>query len=127
MPQPFLSVVIPAYNEAERLPQTLLKVDGYLSRAGYAYEIIVADDGSKDATPDIVTRMAKTVKHLRLVRFEQNRGKGAVVRDGMIAAEGKYRLFMDADNSTAIDHFEKMMPYFSEGYEVVIGSRAAPG
>ena len=127
MAQPFLSVVIPAYNEAERLPRTLLAVDAYLSKAGYSYEIIVADDGSKDTTADIVTRMAKTVKHLRLLAFGVNRGKGAAVKDGMIAAEGKYRLFMDADNSTSIEHFEKMMPFFSEGYDVVIGSRAIEG
>ncbi len=127
MSQPFLSVVIPAYNEAERLPRTLLDIDRYLSQANYTYEIIVADDGSKDGTPNIVTSMAKTVKHLKLLHFEQNRGKGAVVRDGMMAAEGKYRLFTDADNSTSIQHFELMMPYFSEGYQVVIGSRAIAG
>jgi dolichyl-phosphate beta-glucosyltransferase len=124
MPQPLLSVVIPAYNEAERLPRTLLAIDAYLSGRDYTYEIIVADDGSKDATSDIVERMRKTVKHLKLLRFEANRGKGAVVRDGMLSAEGKYRVFTDADNSTSIDQFENMRPLFEEGAGVVIGSRA---
>ncbi len=137
MPRPYLSVIIPAYNEAKRLPATLVQIDAYLSRADYPYEIIVADDGSKDGTPEIVNRMAKVIRHLKLLRFPENRGKGAVVRDGMLAAEGKYRLFTDADNSTAIDHFEKMQPWFSdkggsapggeESYDVVIGSRAAQG
>lgn len=124
MPQPFLSVIIPAYNEAERLPKTLTAIDAFLSQASYSYEIIVSDDGSKDATPDVVNRMAKTIRHLRLLRFDVNRGKGAAVRDGMLSAEGKYRVFTDADNSTSIDHFEKMLPFFSEGYSVVICSRA---
>jgi dolichyl-phosphate beta-glucosyltransferase len=123
MPQPYLSVIIPAYNEAERLPTTLVSVDAYLSSAEYPYEIIVVDDGSKDKTADIVERMAKTIKHLKLLPVEKNRGKGAVVRDGMLKAEGRYRIFMDADNSTSIDQFEKMVPLFEEGCGVVIGSR----
>ncbi len=131
MPQPFLSIVIPAYNEAERIPRTLIALDAYLSERDYSYEIIVADDGSKDGTPDIVERMRKTIKHLMVLRFEVNRGKGAVVRDGMLRAEGKYRIFTDADNSTSIDQFEKMIPYFTatehaKKCDVVIGSRALP-
>lgn len=124
MNHPYLSVIIPAYNEAERLPATLVDVDKYLSAAGFAYEIIVADDGSGDTTPDIVQRMAKTIKNLTLLRFERNRGKGAVVRDGMLAARGAYRLFMDADNSTSAGQFETMRPFFEQGYGVVFGSRA---
>lgn len=127
MPQPFLSVVIPAYNEAERIPSTLVAIDAYLSKVNYPYEIIVANDGSKDATADVVGKMAKTIRHLKLLDFKENRGKGAVVRDGMLAAEGKYRVFTDADNSTSIDHFEKMLPAFNEGFDVVICSRAAEG
>ena len=130
MPRPFLSIIIPAYNEAERLPATLVDIDRHLSRADFAHEIIVADDGSKDVTPEVVERMAKTIKHLHLLRFEKNRGKGAVVRDGMLAAEGEYRLFTDADNSTSVDQFHNMLPYFSagggEGYDVVFGSRGLP-
>jgi len=124
MPQPYLSVIIPAYNEAERLPTTLVAIDAYFGKVDYSYEIIVSDDGSTDKTPQIVEKMAKTIKHIKLLRFEKNRGKGAVVRDGMLKAEGKYRLFTDADNSTAIRHFEQMIPFLDQGAGVVIGSRA---
>lgn len=131
MSKPFLSVIIPAYNEAKRLPLTLIDVDKHLSAAGYSYEIIVVDDGSKDATVDIAKRLAGLVKNLRVVENERNRGKGAAVRQGMLEAKGSVRLFMDADNSTSIDQFERMMPFFTGGggekYDVVIGSRAIPG
>ena len=128
MAKPFLSVIIPAYNESERLPATLVDVDKHLSKAEFTYEIIVADDGSRDGTPDIVERMGKTIKHLRVLRFGKNRGKGAVTRDGMLQAEGEYRLFMDADNSTSVDQFSNMLPFFlgqngESGYQVVFGSR----
>jgi dolichyl-phosphate beta-glucosyltransferase len=123
MPQPYLSVIVPAYNEAERLPSTLVAVDAYLSGIEYPYEIIVVNDGSKDKTVEIVQRMAKTIKYLKLLSVEKNRGKGATVRDGMLKAEGRYRIFMDSDNSTSIDQFEKMVPLFENGCGVVIGSR----
>jgi len=125
MPQkPYLSVVIPAYNEAKRVPATLLDIDKKLSSAKYPYEILVVNDGSKDKTADVVRSFVKTVKNLKLAHFEVNRGKGAVVRDGMLMAEGEYRVFTDADNSTSIDHFNKMVPWFEKGYDVVICSRA---
>lgn len=127
MEKPLLSVIIPAYNEAERLPHTLLDIDKRLEGKEYSYEILVLNDGSRDATADVVRRMAKTVKNLNLVDNIENQGKGGVVKQGMLLARGKYRLFTDADNSTTIDHFEKMLPYFEEGYHVVIGSRAMKG
>lgn len=127
MEAPFLSVVVPAYNEAERIPLTLLDMDKRLSEANFSYEILVINDGSKDKTAEIVEKMAKTIPHLVLINNEKNQGKGGVVRDGMLAAKGQYRIFTDADNSTSIDQFEKMLPFFNEGYEVVIGSRAVKG
>lgn len=123
-PKPFLSVVIPAYNELRRLPLTLLEIDRYLETVTYSYELIVVDDGSTDGTPDAVEQMAATIPHLRLIRNDQNRGKGAVVRQGMLAAQGSRRLFMDADNSTTIDQVAGLLPYCDQGYGVVIGSRA---
>lgn len=123
MAKPFLSVIVPAYNEANRLPKTLLDMDKYLSQAGFSYEIIVVNDGSKDHTAEIVTRMQDFVKNLHLIDNEANQGKGAVVAQGMLAAKGTIRLFSDADNSTSIDQVEKFFPYFKEGYDVVIGSR----
>jgi len=126
----FLSVIIPAYNEEKRISQTLLAIDHYLSAQPYSYEILVVNDGSTDRTAQIVKNFQKLIKNLKLIDSQPNHGKGYVVRLGMLKAQGKYRLFMDADNSTSIDHFEKMLPYLEEGYQVVIGSRDkkdAPG
>lgn len=120
---PYLSVIIPAYNEAKRIPLTLVDIDRLLSKAEFSYEILVVNDGSKDATGAIVQTMAKTIRNLKLVDFPKNRGKGAAVRDGMLIAKGEVRLFTDADNSTSIDHFYAMMPYIKSGYDVVICSR----
>jgi len=125
--QPFLSIIIPAYNEAERLPLTLVDIDKKLSKADYSYEILVVNDGSKDKTADVVRGMVGAIKNLKLIDNEANKGKGGVVRQGMLLARGQYRLFTDADNSVSIDHFDNMLPYFREGYNVVICSRAAKG
>ncbi|MBI4119692.1 MAG: glycosyltransferase family 2 protein [Parcubacteria group bacterium] len=127
MNKPFLSVIVPAYNEASRLPLALIDIDRHLSRATYSYEIIVVNDGSKDSTADIVKRFIPLIKSLRLIDNQANRGKGAVVRQGMLEGKGNIRLFTDADNSTSIDQFNIVLPYFKEGYDVVIGSRAVKG
>lgn len=123
----YLSVVIPAYNEEKRLPKTLREIDQYLSRQDYSYEIIVVSDGSKDKTVEVVKRLISEVRHLRVIDRRENRGKGYSVKEGMLAAQGQYRLFTDADNSTSIDQVEKMWPFFKQGYEVVIGSRDIKG
>ncbi len=115
MAQPYLSIIIPAYNEAERLPLTLVDIDKRLADAEYSYEILVVNDGSKDNTAQIVSNMAKLIKNLKLIDNSENKGKGGVVRQGMLLARGKIRLFTDADNSTSIDHFNAMMPYFAPG------------
>ncbi len=125
--KPFLSVIIPAKNEAKRLPLTLVDVDRRLKQAEYSSEVIVISDGSTDATVEVVTRFSHLMKNVRLIVNEENHGKGFVVRQAMLEAKGNYRLFMDADNSTSVDQFEKMLPYLKEGYDVVIGSRAVPG
>lgn len=120
-----LSVIIPAYNEERRLPKTLREIDKYLSRQTYSYEVLVVSDGSQDKTPAIVRERFSDIRNLRLIANKENHGKGYVVRQGMLEARGEYRLFTDADNSTSIDHLEKMWPYFEQGFEVVIGSREA--
>ncbi len=125
--KPFLSVIIPTKDEAKRLPLTLIDADRHLKRAEYSSEVIVVSDGSTDRTVEIVTRMSGLIQNLKLIANEANRGKGFVVRQAMLEAKGNYRLFMDADNSTSVDQFEKMLPYFKEGYDVVIGSRAVKG
>ena len=123
----YLSVIIPAYNEAERIPTTLIAIDAYLSKVNYPYEILVVNDGSRDTTAEVVRNMAKVVKNVKLIDVKENHGKGSVVQDGMLAAKGDIRLFMDADNSTSVDQFENMIPFFKEGYGAVIGSRAVAG
>ena len=123
MQEIYLSVIIPAYNEEKRISNTLLAIDHYLSKQDYTYEIIVVSDGSKDKTTQIAEKFSGLIKNLRLIDNQKNHGKGWVVRQGMLKAKGEYRLFMDADNATTIDHFEKMVPLFKEGYQVVIGSR----
>lgn len=127
MKKPFLSVIIPAYNEEARIPQTLLSIDAYLSRMAYSYEILVIDDGSADKTVAVVEAMAKRIRHLIVVKNPKNKGKGGVVRQGMLLATGDMRLFTDADNSTSIDQVVRMLPYLEKGYDVVIGSRAIAG
>ena len=126
----YLSVIIPVYNEAGRLPKTLRRFQEYFSGKPFSYEIIVAADGPRDNTIEVAKKMNSEIKNLRVLERRQNRGKGATVREGMLAAKGKIRLFADADNSTDIEHFDKMRPLFDKGYDVVICSREprdAPG
>ncbi len=124
--QPFLSVVIPAYNEERRLPQTLARVHDYLSRQKYPSEIVVVDDGSRDRTTDVVQNFARAHPEVRLIRND-HRGKGYTVRTGMLAARGHIVLFSDADLSTPIQDVEKLLPWFERGYDIVIGSREGLG
>jgi len=121
----YLSVIIPAYNEAKKLPLTLIDIDKHLSKADFDYEIIVVDNGSTDGTPDIVRKFSEIMPNLKVI--ESEKGKGYAVKKGMIEAKGEYRLFTDADNSTSIDQFNNMIPYFKSGYDVVIGSRDVKG
>ncbi len=125
--KPYLSVIIPAYNEVRRLPLTLIDIDKRLSKVKYSYEILVVSDGSTDGTAEAVKRLGSIIKNLRLIDNKENKGKGGVVKQGMLEAHGDYRLFTDADNSTTVDQFDKMIPYFKEGYHVVIGSRDVEG
>jgi len=123
MENPYLSVIIPAYNEEKTISNTLLDIDNYLSKQDFSSEIVVVSDGSKDKTAQVVNNLTKLIKNLRLIDNQENHGKGWVVRQGMLEAKGKYRLFMDADNATTVDHFDKIRPFLNKGYEIVIGSR----
>lgn len=125
--RPFLSVVIPAYNEEKRLSKTLKATQAYLARQPFSWEIAVVNDGSRDRTADVVREHRLMDKRIHLLQYDQNRGKGYAVRFGMNHTQGKYRLFMDADNSTTIDHIEQFLPWFEKGYDVVIGSRDVQG
>ncbi len=121
-----LSVVIPAYNEEFRLPQTLRQVVEWLAGAALTFrEVIVVDDGSLDGTAGVVEEFAKTHACVRLARNPGNRGKGYAVRHGMLEAKGGWILYTDADLSTPIAEIEKLYRAASEqGADVAIGSRA---
>jgi dolichyl-phosphate beta-glucosyltransferase len=124
MSRPDLSVVIPAYNEALRLPSTLARVRDYLAGRGEEYEIVVVDDGSTDATAEVARAAGDLV---RVLRHEPNRGKGFAARRGMLAAAGERRLMTDADLSTPIEELEGLEAALDRGYDVAIGSRAVAG
>jgi dolichyl-phosphate beta-glucosyltransferase len=125
--QKTLSVIIPAYNDEDRISGTLEAVDRYLKKQNYGYEIIVVSDGSKDNTAGVVEKIIPKTANLRLIANKENRGKGYVVRQGLLQAAGEIRLFTDSDNSTPIEQVEKMFPFFSQGYDIVIGSRDVKG
>jgi len=120
---PEISIVIPAFNEARRLPATLDRVERYLASAGTPAEVIVVDDGSRDGTGEVVRQRAARWAQLRLVAAERNRGKGAAVQLGMAAARGRYRIFSDADLSVPIDDLELLLRPLLAGAGVAIASR----
>jgi dolichyl-phosphate beta-glucosyltransferase len=123
---PEVSIVIPAFNEALRLPETLDRVEHYLGTAGIPTEVIVVDDGSRDATAEVVRERAGRSPHIRLVAAGRNRGKGAAVQLGMATARGRYRVFSDADLSVPIDDLEKLLKPLRAGAGVAIASRGLP-
>ena len=124
--QLYLSVVIPAYNEAARLPSTIDKVMGYLEGRDYTYEVLVVDDGSSDDTAQLVELASKEHSHLHLVR-NPHRGKGFAVRTGMLQAKGRYILYSDADLSAPIEELEKLLPFLEKKYHIAMGSREGVG
>jgi dolichyl-phosphate beta-glucosyltransferase len=124
-PDPFfLSVVVPAYNEEARLGASLARIRAYLEARPYAAEIIVVDDGSTDRTAEVAAEALRGRPADRVLRQPENRGKGAAVKAGMLAAAGAAILFTDADLSTPIEEIEKMLPRLEAGADIVIGSRA---
>jgi dolichyl-phosphate beta-glucosyltransferase len=124
----FLSIVIPAYNEETRLKTTLKRIYTYLNSKDYNYEVIVVDDGSKDKTKDIVSDSSLSrVGRLRLLQNDKNRGKGFSVKRGILASQGDYILFSDADLSCPIEEFEKLFSYLKSSYDIAIGSRSIKG
>ena len=121
---PFLSVIVPAYNERDRLPATLREVAAYFREP---VEIIVADDGSNDGTAEMAERqLAPTGHPYAVIRHEENHGKGCAARLGMLHARGKIFLIIDADNATPIPEWEKLRRGLEDGADIVIGSRAVP-
>lgn len=120
--QPQLSIVIPAYNEERRLPQTLATIRAYVQQQPYHVEVLVADDGSDDATAAIAARYPG----VQVVSLD-HRGKGFAVRAGALQARGKYILLCDADLAVPIEEWDKLKGHLDEGHDVVIGSREGQG
>jgi len=123
----FLSVIIPAYNEAPRIERTLEQLAGYLRAKVSEFEIVVVDDGSTDDTSRKVTLAAQKEPRVRLVSLPANRGKGFAVRQGVVAAKGDVICFTDADLSTPVEEIEKGADGLRQGAPVVIASRRHPG
>ncbi len=123
-----LSIVVPAYNEELRIPPTLARLHAFLATQPLRYEIVVVDDGSKDNTCGVVTELMATIPNLRLVRQTPNRGKGAAVRRGMLAARGQIRVMCDADGSMPPEELPKLLaPIVACKAEIAIGSRYVDG
>lgn len=125
-PHPYLSIIIPAYNEARRLAPALAQIRRYVERTNLRAEVVVVDDGSSDGTAGVARRFDPGPLALRVLVNETNRGKGYSVRRGMGEAGGEVLLMTDADQSTPIWEIEKALPHLRAGYDVVIGSRDMP-
>lgn len=116
-----ISIVIPAYNEESRLPQTLQSILNFTSNRQEEFEILVVDDGSKDKTSQVAREFNEKIVVLTL---ESNQGKGAAVRKGVLQASGDFIFFSDADLSTPINQFNKLFDSLQNSYDIAIGSRA---
>ena len=120
--RPYLTLVVPAYNEVERIAGTLGEMKEYLASRGYRHEIIVAADGN-DGTRECAAALGRADPTLKVIGGVERRGKGFGVRQGVLMAEGEVVGFVDADNKTPISEFDNVAPLLAAGHEVVIGSR----
>ena len=126
MSTPFLSLIIPAHNESERLPASLEALKRYISSLPFETEVIVVENNSRDNTAEIVGEWMKTMPQLRLISLAQP-GKGNAIRTGMLAAQGDYRFMADADFSMQVEEIRKFLPDGQPLAPVAIASREAPG
>ena len=126
MSTPFLSIIIPAHNEENRLPNTLDEVFRFLEGQRYTAEVIVVENGSQDRTLEVARSYEAACPQLRILK-ENRRGKGLAVKRGMLAARGEYRFMCDADFSMPVDEINQFLPPQLEGYPIAIASREAPG
>lgn len=127
MTSPYLSVVIPSYNEQKNLQRGVLdEVTDYLRSQSYSWEVILTDDGSSDGTTQLLKEFAAKHDHVRVVE-NIHAGKGPTVQSGMLQATGQWRLFTDFDQSTPISEIEKLWPFTEQGFPIVIGSREVKG
>jgi glycosyltransferase involved in cell wall biosynthesis len=123
---PLLTLIIPAYNEGKRLPETLPQVAHFVAGQSFATEVLIVNNNSSDDTRAIAQKFAAELPYLRVLD-EPTQGKGAAVRTGMLAAKGEYLFIADADLSMPIDEVSKFLPPNLGEYDVAIGSREAPG
>mgnify|MGYP001115230533 CR=1 FL=1 len=126
MKRPFLSIIIPAHNEAERLPPSLEKIDSFLRTQDYTAEVLVVENGSTDDTLAVANRFSERMPNLRIFQ-EEARGKGLAVKRGMLEAFGEYRFLSDADLSMPIEQVNCFLPPRLEKVDVAIGSREIKG
>jgi dolichyl-phosphate beta-glucosyltransferase len=123
-PTPALSIVVPCYNEEQRLPRTIEQIERYLSGKGSVYELILVDDGSNDGTRKIMDVAAERNPLVRIEALPHNRGKGRALAEGVAAARGSEILVTDADLSTPIEELDKLQAELAKGAGVAIASRA---
>jgi dolichyl-phosphate beta-glucosyltransferase len=125
--KPYLSVIIPAYNEGgrkgEELEKNLKEIGEYLGAKGIQYEVVAVNDGSKDNTAEVLQKLSPLVSKLEIVDRKENRGKWYSVREGFLKAQGKYRLLTDADGATPITNLKDFWPHMEKGEDIIIGSR----
>ena len=126
MPAPFLSVIIPAYNEEKRLPGAFEQLFSFLQGQAYSSEVILVENGSQDRTLQIAQSYAERFPQLRVFQNQQ-RGKGLAVQRGMLEAQGEYRFMCDADFSMPVIEINRFLPPVLEDYDIAIASREAPG
>lgn len=126
-PAVYLSLIVPAYNEARRLAPSLDRVLEYLRGREYAWELIIVDDGSTDGTAEVARDLLEGRADYRVLRNEPNRGKALSVKRGLLEGRGKYLLFSDADLSTPIEETAKLLTELENGADVAIASRQLPG
>lgn len=123
MNKPYLSIIIPSYNEEENLKNGVLQdVDEYLSKQKFSPEVIIVDDGSRDRSIELIEEFIKNKKNYRLIRNNHG-GKAIAVMTGMIQSQGDIALFTDMDQATPLREIEKLLPSFEKGKDIVIGSR----
>ena len=124
--RPFLSVIIPAYDEELRIVDTLKQVVNYLELQSYTWEVAVVDDGSTDSTASLVTSFAESRAHVRLISISHG-GKGWAVNNGMLSTMGEYRFLCDADLSMPVEQLSRFFPPEISHFDIAIGSREASG
>ena len=124
MTTPFLSIVIPAYNEESRLPRTLGQIFTFLEKQTYISEVIIVENGSSDHTLELAREFILQCPHLKVLH-EEERGKGNAVRRGILEARGEYRFICDADLSMPIEEVQKFLPPMLNDFDLAIASREA--